>query len=60
CFGTSPDKCRSFNYDKQAGTCNLLYLDSMATLRPQIRQGTDLYDLRCLAGTITSIWIKYH
>ncbi|PIO70567.1 PAN domain protein [Teladorsagia circumcincta] len=49
CFGTSPDKCRSFNYDKQAGTCNLLYLDSMATLRPQIRQGTDLYDLRCLA-----------
>uniref|UniRef100_A0A7I4XSG9 PAN-1 domain containing protein n=1 Tax=Haemonchus contortus TaxID=6289 RepID=A0A7I4XSG9_HAECO len=49
CFGTAPEKCRSFNYDKQAGTCSLLYLDSMSTLRPQIRQGTDLYDLHCLA-----------
>ncbi|VDO67327.1 unnamed protein product [Heligmosomoides polygyrus] len=49
CFGTTPEKCRSFNYDKRTGACNLLYLDSMTTLRPHIRQGTDLYDMHCLA-----------
>ncbi|KIH46283.1 PAN domain protein [Ancylostoma duodenale] len=50
CSETAPEKCRSFNYDKQSGTCNLLYLDGKSTLRPQIRQGTDLYDMHCLAA----------
>uniref|UniRef100_A0A1I7XHQ1 Apple domain-containing protein n=1 Tax=Heterorhabditis bacteriophora TaxID=37862 RepID=A0A1I7XHQ1_HETBA len=34
---------------KNAGTCNLLYLDGKTTLRPQVRQGVDLYDMHCLA-----------
>ncbi|VDM57639.1 unnamed protein product [Angiostrongylus costaricensis] len=50
CFGSSPEKCRSFNYDKRSGICNLLYLDSMNTLRPRIRQGTDFYEMHCLAA----------
>ncbi|KAK6730984.1 hypothetical protein RB195_007449 [Necator americanus] len=49
CSETSPEKCRSFNFDKHTNTCNLLYLDGKSTLRPQIRQGTDLYDMHCLA-----------
>uniref|UniRef100_A0A0K0CUG2 PAN domain protein n=1 Tax=Angiostrongylus cantonensis TaxID=6313 RepID=A0A0K0CUG2_ANGCA len=50
CFGSSPEKCRSFNYDKRSGICNLLYLDSMNTLRPRIRHGTDFYEMHCLAA----------
>ncbi|CAB3407396.1 unnamed protein product [Caenorhabditis bovis] len=50
CFALAPEKCRSFNYDKKAATCDLLYLDGYNTLRPQVRQGTDLYDLHCLAA----------
>ncbi|KJH51707.1 PAN domain protein [Dictyocaulus viviparus] len=50
CFDAAPEKCRSFNFDKRSGVCNLLYLDSVNTLRPQIRQGTDLYEMHCLAA----------
>ncbi|CAI4221215.1 unnamed protein product [Auanema sp. JU1783] len=49
CFEMAPEKCRSFNFDKKTGTCDLLYLDGKTTLRPAVRQGTDLYDLHCLA-----------
>jgi len=35
CFEHAPDKCRSFNFDKQAGNCNLLYLDGQGSLRPE-------------------------
>ncbi|KAH7723892.1 PAN domain-containing protein [Aphelenchoides avenae] len=48
CYGMSPEKCRSFNYDKDGSVCNLLYLDSKTTLRPQVKQGIDHYDLHCL------------
>lgn len=48
CYELSPEKCRSFNFDKESGLCNLLYLDGKTTLRPQIKQGIDLYDMHCL------------
>ncbi|KAI1711166.1 PAN domain-containing protein [Ditylenchus destructor] len=51
CFSMAPEKCRSFNFDKSGNICNLLYLDGKTTLRPQVKQGTDLYDLHCLKGT---------
>ncbi|CAI4231348.1 unnamed protein product [Auanema sp. JU1783] len=49
CFEMAPEKCRSFNFDKKSQTCDLLYLDGQTNLKPQIRHGTDLYDLHCLA-----------
>ncbi|GMR53423.1 hypothetical protein PMAYCL1PPCAC_23618 [Pristionchus mayeri] len=49
CFSLSPEKCRSFNYEKSASSCHLLYLDGTNTLRPHVRVGTDLYDMHCLA-----------
>ncbi|TKR93560.1 hypothetical protein L596_007987 [Steinernema carpocapsae] len=49
CFVSAPEKCRSFNFDKKAGKCNLLYLDGKTTVRPQAKSGVDLYDLHCLS-----------
>ncbi|VDK45945.1 unnamed protein product [Anisakis simplex] len=49
CYELSPDKCRSFNFDKQTSECDLLYVDGKTTLRPFVRPGVDLYDLHCLA-----------
>ncbi|GMT28150.1 hypothetical protein PFISCL1PPCAC_19447 [Pristionchus fissidentatus] len=49
CFELSPEKCRSFNFEKSSSTCHLLYLDGTNTLRPHVRLGTDLYDMHCLA-----------
>nr|CAD2172337.1 unnamed protein product [Meloidogyne enterolobii] len=51
CFEHAPDKCRSFNFDKQAGNCNLLYLDGQGSLRPEQKTQFDLYDVHCLSGT---------
>ncbi|KAI6210434.1 hypothetical protein M3Y96_00327600 [Aphelenchoides besseyi] len=48
CYELAPEKCRSFNYDKESKLCNLLYLDGKTTLRPQVKTGVDLYDLHCL------------
>uniref|UniRef100_A0A1I8BYM1 PAN domain protein n=1 Tax=Meloidogyne hapla TaxID=6305 RepID=A0A1I8BYM1_MELHA len=50
CFEHAPDKCRSFNFDKQAGNCNLLYLDGQGSLRPEQKTQFDLYDVHCLSG----------
>ena len=50
CFELSPEKCRSFNYDKSSGSCQLLYMDGTATFRPHVKLGTDLYDMHCLAS----------
>ncbi|VDN03622.1 unnamed protein product [Thelazia callipaeda] len=49
CYEMAPEKCRSFNYDKQTTDCDLLYVDGKTTLRPVVRSGIDLYDLHCLA-----------
>jgi len=49
CSDLAPEKCRSFNYDKDGNLCNLLYLDGKTTLRPTVKKGIDLYDLHCLA-----------
>ncbi|KAI3420261.1 hypothetical protein GPALN_003577 [Globodera pallida] len=51
CAAHSPDKCRSFNYDKSSGICNLLYLDGRGSLRPEPKAQVDLYDLHCLEST---------
>ncbi|KAL3125932.1 hypothetical protein niasHT_009461 [Heterodera trifolii] len=48
CAAHSPDKCRSFNFDKSSGICNLLYLDGRGSLRPEPKGQVDLYDLHCL------------
>ncbi|CAD5206096.1 unnamed protein product [Bursaphelenchus okinawaensis] len=58
CFGMAPEKCRSFNYDKDSKLCNLLYLDGKTTLRPQVKSGVDLYDLHCLSPAPTSCQAK--
>uniref|UniRef100_A0A915CUF9 Apple domain-containing protein n=1 Tax=Ditylenchus dipsaci TaxID=166011 RepID=A0A915CUF9_9BILA len=55
CFSLAPEKCRSFNFDKAAKMCNMLYLDGKTTLRPQVKQGVDLYDLHCLQGPAASV-----
>lgn len=52
CYELAPEKCRSFNFDKQTSECDLLYVDGKTTLRPSVRAGVDLYDLHCLAGEI--------
>jgi hypothetical protein len=49
CASQAPEKCRSFNFDKDAKICNLLYLDGKTTVRPTVQKGTDLYDLHCLS-----------
>ncbi|CAJ0574391.1 unnamed protein product, partial [Mesorhabditis spiculigera] len=49
CMSLAPEKCRSFNFDKATGRCDLMYLDGKSTLRPVVRQGVDLYDTHCLA-----------
>ena len=56
CYAMAPEKCRSFNFDKQGGVCNLMYLDGKSTLRPQVKQGIDLYDLHCLQGE-SQLWV---
>ncbi|CAD5208767.1 unnamed protein product [Bursaphelenchus xylophilus] len=58
CFGLAPEKCRSFNYDKDSKLCNLLYLDGKTTLRPQVKSGVDLYDLHCLSPAPASCQAK--
>ncbi|KAF7633918.1 hypothetical protein Mgra_00006655 [Meloidogyne graminicola] len=51
CFEHFPDKCRSFNFDKNSGNCNLLYLDGQGSLRPEQKTQTDLYDIHCLSDS---------
>uniref|UniRef100_A0A9J2P8T1 ZP domain-containing protein n=1 Tax=Ascaris lumbricoides TaxID=6252 RepID=A0A9J2P8T1_ASCLU len=51
CYELAPEKCRSFNFDKQTSECDLLYVDGKTTLRPSVRAGVDLYDLHCLADS---------
>ncbi|VDM45224.1 unnamed protein product [Toxocara canis] len=51
CYELAPEKCRSFNFDKQTSECDLLYVDGKTTLRASIRTGVDLYDLHCLADS---------
>lgn len=48
CVEHAPDKCRSFNFDKSSGVCNLLYLDGRGSLRPEPKALIDLYDVHCL------------
>lgn len=50
CYKHSPNKCRSFNYDNVAGSCQLLYLDTMQTLLPTDAVNVDHYNFHCLAG----------
>uniref|UniRef100_A0A0N4ZNC4 Apple domain-containing protein n=1 Tax=Parastrongyloides trichosuri TaxID=131310 RepID=A0A0N4ZNC4_PARTI len=49
CIELSPEKCRSFNYEKSTGLCNLLYLDGKTTLKPFVKNGFDLIDMQCLS-----------
>uniref|UniRef100_A0AC35U0W2 Major sperm protein n=1 Tax=Rhabditophanes sp. KR3021 TaxID=114890 RepID=A0AC35U0W2_9BILA len=49
CLALAPEKCRSFNFEKKTGLCNLLYLDGKTTLRPYVKSGFDLIDLQCLS-----------
>uniref|UniRef100_A0AAF5DBQ1 Guanylate cyclase domain-containing protein n=2 Tax=Strongyloides stercoralis TaxID=6248 RepID=A0AAF5DBQ1_STRER len=49
CNQLHPEKCRSFNFEKSSGLCNLLYLDGKNTLKPFIKNGFDLVDLQCLS-----------
>uniref|UniRef100_A0A0K0EZ99 No mechanoreceptor potential A (inferred by orthology to a D. melanogaster protein) n=1 Tax=Strongyloides venezuelensis TaxID=75913 RepID=A0A0K0EZ99_STRVS len=49
CNELYPEKCRSFNFEKSSGLCNLLYLDGKSTLKPFIKNGFDLVDLQCLS-----------
>uniref|UniRef100_A0AC34QZT2 Uncharacterized protein n=1 Tax=Panagrolaimus sp. JU765 TaxID=591449 RepID=A0AC34QZT2_9BILA len=50
CSDLAPEKCRSFNYDKEGKLCNLLYLDGKTSLRPVVKKGIDLYDIHCLTA----------
>jgi hypothetical protein len=54
CYSMAPEKCRSFNYDKESKLCNLMYLDGKTTLRPQVKSGIDLYDMHCLTSEFIS------
>jgi hypothetical protein len=56
CDAMAPEKCRSFNYDKEGKVCNLLYLDGKTTLRPQVKNGIDLYDMHCLTGKLLTYY----